>query len=151
MCSHCRIPGLIYWSFCDLLDEALFHDDIIKWEHFPCNWPFVQGIHRSPVNSLHKGQWRQCHQCSLSDIDFTGPWFDIKTLFYQYRKYHCRDKMILWPSSLHNDISYTGKTTSLYWIGALGLNSCISDAVASRVVQILCWYRPRGVYILQLG
>ena len=33
------------------------HDDVIKWKHFPCYWPFVQGIHRSPVNSLHKGQW----------------------------------------------------------------------------------------------
>ena len=27
------------------------HDDVIKWKHFPRNWPFVQGIHRSPVNS----------------------------------------------------------------------------------------------------
>ena len=26
------------------------HDDIIKWKHFPRYW--------SPVNSLHKGQWR---------------------------------------------------------------------------------------------
>ena len=23
------------------------HDDVIKWKHFPRNWPFVQGIHRS--------------------------------------------------------------------------------------------------------
>ena len=25
-------------------------------KHFPRNWPFVRGIHRSPVNSQHKGQ-----------------------------------------------------------------------------------------------
>ena len=37
---------------------------------------------------------------------------------YQYRKSHCGDKTILRPSYLHNGISYTGKTTSLYWIGA---------------------------------
>ena len=36
----------------------LYHDDVIKWKHFPRYWPFVQGIHRSPVNSPHKGQWR---------------------------------------------------------------------------------------------
>ena len=30
----------------------------MKWKHFPRNWPFVRGIHRSPVNSPHKGQWR---------------------------------------------------------------------------------------------
>ena len=34
------------------------HDGIIKWKHFPRKWPFVRGIHRSPVNSPHKGQWR---------------------------------------------------------------------------------------------
>ena len=28
-----------------------FHDDVIKWKHFPRYWPFVWGIHRSP----HKG------------------------------------------------------------------------------------------------
>ena len=33
-------------------------DDVIQWKHFPRNWPFVRGIHRSPVNSPHKGQWR---------------------------------------------------------------------------------------------
>ena len=26
-------------------------------ETFPRYWPFVRGIHRSPVNSPHKGQW----------------------------------------------------------------------------------------------
>ena len=26
---------------------AVSHDDVIKWKHFPRNWPFVRGIHRS--------------------------------------------------------------------------------------------------------
>ena len=34
------------------------HDDVIKWKYFPRYWQFVRGIHRSPVNSPHKGQWR---------------------------------------------------------------------------------------------
>ena len=37
---------------------AAKHDDVIKWKHFPRYWPFVRGIHRSPMNSPHKGQWR---------------------------------------------------------------------------------------------
>ena len=41
------------------------HDDVIKWKHFPRYWPFVRGIHRSPVNSLHKGQWRGTLMFSL--------------------------------------------------------------------------------------
>ena len=38
--------------------NVMHHDDVIKWKHFPRNWPFVREIHRSPVNFLHKGQWR---------------------------------------------------------------------------------------------
>ena len=34
------------------------HGDVIKWKHFPRYWPFVRGIHRSPANFPHKGQWR---------------------------------------------------------------------------------------------
>ena len=48
----------------------------------------------------------------------SGPRFNIKMTSYWYRKSHCGDKTILRPSYLHNGISYTGKTTSLYWIGA---------------------------------
>ena len=33
-----------------------YHDDVMK--HFPRYWLFAQGIHRSPVNSSHQGQWR---------------------------------------------------------------------------------------------
>ena len=40
-------------------------DDVIKWKHFPCYWPFVRGIHRSAVNSPHKGQWRGTLMFSL--------------------------------------------------------------------------------------
>ena len=37
---------------------VIMHYDVINWKHFPRYWPFVRGIHRSPVNSSHKGQWR---------------------------------------------------------------------------------------------
>ena len=36
----------------------LLHGDVIKWKHVPRYWPFMRGIHRSPVDSPHKGQWR---------------------------------------------------------------------------------------------
>ena len=35
-----------------------YHGDVIKWKRCPRYWSFVRGIHRSPVNSPHKGQWR---------------------------------------------------------------------------------------------
>ena len=41
------------------------HDHVIKWKHFPRYWPFVQEIHRSLVDSPHKGQWRRALMFSL--------------------------------------------------------------------------------------
>ena len=38
---------------------------VIKWQHFPRYWPCVRGIHRSSVNSPHKGQWRGALMFSL--------------------------------------------------------------------------------------
>ena len=47
--SHVLLP---------LIKMCSKHDDVIQWKHFPHYWPFVRGIHRSPVNYPHKGQWR---------------------------------------------------------------------------------------------
>ena len=41
------------------------HDDVINWKYFPRYRPFVRGIHRWPVNSSHKGQWRGALMFSL--------------------------------------------------------------------------------------
>ena len=37
----------------------------MKWKHFPRYRPFVWEIHKSPVNSPHKGQWRGALMFSL--------------------------------------------------------------------------------------
>ena len=53
---------LIQWSLKvghgETMVTSWLHDDVMKWMHFPRYWSFVRGIHRSPVNSPHKGQWR---------------------------------------------------------------------------------------------
>ena len=48
------------------------HDDVIKWKHFPRYWPFVPGIHRSPMNSPQKGQWRGALMFSLICVWING-------------------------------------------------------------------------------
>ena len=66
------------------------------------------------------GDVQHCHfAVTWHTGDRSGPWFNIKMSSYQYTKPHCGDKTILRPSYLNNGISYTGKMTSLYWIGAL--------------------------------
>ena len=51
----CRWPGAWF----------IFHDDVIKWKHFPRYWRFVQGIRRSPGNSRTKASdaelWNICN------------------------------------------------------------------------------------------
>ena len=51
LCVCCNYNISVWWI-------RVNHDDVIQWKHFPRYWPFVRGIHRSPVNSPHKGQWR---------------------------------------------------------------------------------------------
>ena len=51
----------------------MFHDDVMKWKHLPRYWTFVRGIHRSPVNSPHKGHWRGTLICS-SICDCPNRW-----------------------------------------------------------------------------
>ena len=54
-------------SLCLQISQHLtyLHEDVINWKHFPCYWPFMRGIHWSPVNSPHKGQWRGALMFSL--------------------------------------------------------------------------------------
>ena len=48
------------------------YDDVIKWKHFRRYWPFVREIHRSPVNSPHKGHWRGALTFSLICVWING-------------------------------------------------------------------------------
>ena len=65
------------------------HDDVIKWKHFPRYWPFVRGIHRSPVNSPHKGQWRGALMFSLICAWING-WVNNREAGYLRRhRAHC--------------------------------------------------------------
>ena len=66
-----------------------YHDDVIKWKHFPRYWPFVWGSHRSPVNSPHKGQWRGALMFSLICVWING-WVNNREAGYLRRyRVHC--------------------------------------------------------------
>ena len=54
-CTHClkwvhvcaQGADFTVISFLQCKSTTTYHDDVIKWKHFPRNWPFVRGIHRS--------------------------------------------------------------------------------------------------------
>ena len=68
-----------------VIEIPSYYDDIIKWKHFPHYWPFVWGIHQSPMNSLHKGQWPGA--LMLSSI---CTWTNGKQLWCRWFETHSR-------------------------------------------------------------
>ena len=63
---------------CQITDSP--HDYAIIWKHFPLYWPFVWGLHRSTMNSPHKGQWRVFW--SSEGRGRVGTYFDINAARY---------------------------------------------------------------------
>ena len=71
--DQCMTPVIeTAWLYLMSKPLPMIHDDVIKWKHFPRYWPFVRGIHRSPVNSPHKGQWRGALMFSLIRVWING-------------------------------------------------------------------------------
>ena len=75
--------------FSDTYIRHRTHDDDIKWKHFPRYWPFVRRIHRSPVNSPHKGQCRRALMFSLICVWING-WVNNREAGYlrRYRAHY---------------------------------------------------------------
>ena len=79
-----------------------------QMEHFPRYWPSVRGIHRSPVNSSHKGQWRgplifslMCawidgwvNNCEAGDSKRHHTRYDVTLMVYQPLDETC--KLLFW-------------------------------------------------------
>ena len=65
----------IWW--CSSQKAVRFHDDVTQWKHFPRYLPFVRGIHRWPLNSPHKGQWRGALMSSMIWAWMNG-WVNIR-------------------------------------------------------------------------
>ena len=103
--------------------------------------------------SFTKGQWcgvmfplmsacanNRINSWEAGELRCPGPWFNIKTSSYQYRKSHCGDKTVVRSPYLQNGISNTGKMVSFYWIRALVVMNidvpCIMLAHWSRVTHI---------------
>ena len=79
------------------------HDHVIKWKHFPRYWPFVRGIHRSPVNSPQQSQWRGALMFSLISTGTNG-WVNNRDVGDLRRHWtHCNITVmflqLIWRSS----------------------------------------------------
>ena len=95
---------IAYWN-------SVWHDNVIKRKHFPRYWPFVRGIHRSPVNSPHKGQWRGALMLSLICVWING-WVNNREVgdLRRYRAHYDVIAMVSqcqWSSPQENGLATT--------------------------------------------
>ena len=84
------------------------HNHVIKWKHFPRYWPFVRGIHRSPVNSPHKGHWRVALMLSLICARING-WGNNREAG-DLRRHRTHYNVILMLLSTRHDYCYMHTT-----------------------------------------
>ena len=84
------------------------------WRHqmetFPRYWPFVRGIHRSPVNFPPKGQWRGALMLSLI-CTWTNGWVNNRNAGDLRRNCTHYDVLVMSPFQL----SHTGSIFPAFW------------------------------------
>ena len=84
------------------------HDDVTTWKHFPHNWPFVRGIHQSPVDSPHKGAVGCAVHSSPTCVQFQSDVAAV-TIFL--------NMMMLWHGhTFHITGALWGESTGHRWI-----------------------------------
>ena len=89
-------------------------DDVIKWKYLPGCWPFVQGIHQSPVNFPHKGQQHGALMFSLIRAWING-WVNNREAGDLRR--HCTqyDVIVMWSFGHLQTEPVIWKASSWQW------------------------------------
>ena len=74
-------------------------------KRFPHYWPFVGGIHRSPLNSPHKGQANLKFLSNTSNQQFNHTYYNLTSNVHF--KFYCGEKMT--RLRLYNGTKYKGR------------------------------------------
>ena len=117
------------------------------WRHqmetFSAYWPFVRGIHRSPVNSQHKGQWRGAFTFSLI-CAWINRWVNNGEAG-DLRPYHAHYDVIVMSGDPH-DLSYSwyydAHMTSLWCSGESNSPSNL------KTLRVKLYVRKRMAYTM---
>ena len=110
------------------------HDDVNKWKHFPRYWPFVRGIHLSPVNSPHKGQWRGALMFSLIWVWINGWVSNSEAGDLRCHHAHYDVTVMLWKNAVkshHWTLSFPKILTTDTWCH-LNMETLISGIIKIR-------------------
>ena len=110
------------------------HYDVTKWKHLPRYWPFVRGLHRSPVNSPHKGQLREALIFSLICVWING-WVNNREAgdLRRYRAHY--DVSVM--SQERRDEYYTADSLNTFF--AITSETCIMEFLREAGFFYLIW------------
>ena len=114
----------------------------MKWKHFLRYWPFFRGIHRSPVRSPHKGQWRGALMFSLICVWINGWVNNCKA--GDLRRHRSHYNVIVMPYHGCGDLVVQGITVS----AAIKLHQFSRNIVASASDWFII--HSRFVFIISL-
>ena len=84
---------------------CIWHDDVIKWQHFRVYWPFVRGNHRSWIGNesrLFDNRW-----CCL----VVGQGIFTCLISSSRRRYASVNYSIIWTSAEKNNSKFESNTT----------------------------------------
>ena len=122
-------------------EDSARHDDVIGWKHFPRYWPFVRGIHRSPVNSPQK----------ISDAELWCFLWSVKNGWINnreaddLRRHRAHYDVIVMIASLANnswnrkDISFCIMISSVFAISTTVILFSSSEKAIISHYLIQCW------------
>ena len=114
------------------------HHDDVKWKDVPYFWPFDWGIHRSPVNSPHKAQWREALMYSLI-CAWTNAWVNNRVIcdFGRHRAHYDITVMISTCKKTCSGVHMHQKEKIL---------SCYKSAFAQETAWRQTLYEPQVIH-----
>ena len=117
----------------------IFHDDVMKWKHLPRYWPFLRGIHRSPVNSQHKGQRRGALMFSLICARINGWVNNSEARNLRRHHAHC-DVTVMYMAVPVIRFSVRLSQSTIYIIRKVYMISMWPDVTASlKTIWLVYW------------
>ena len=84
---------VLYQSHMIVLSQmwTTFHDEVIKWKHMPRHWPFLSGIHRSPVTKASDAElWSAPKQPVEQTIETQAIWDAIAVIITIMHTKRCK-------------------------------------------------------------
>ena len=128
------------------------HDDVIKWKHSPRHWPFVRGIHRFPVNSLNKGQWRGALMFSLICVWING-WLNNREAgdLRRYRTHYDVTVMVHWKPSVVIMLTLVAPRVTITTIASFATNLFSSFSHGQNILTAVDEHDENWIKCLTFG